>query len=80
MAQAYCVQLEQKLRAAAPQEVIEQGIRQYVGLFGVDEGIMGVFGYFKNRYKTNLDFDMLKQGSYDSWTPAIVIDDITTGI
>lgn len=80
MAQAYCVQMEQKLRVGAPQDVIERGIRQYVGLFGVDEGIMGIFDYFKSKYTTKLDFDMLKQGSYDTWNPSIQIDDITAGV
>lgn len=77
IAQAYCVQLEQKLRIKAPQEVIEQGIRQYVGIFGIDEGINTVFDYFKNRYSTKLDLEKLKQGSPEVWTPSIKIDDIT---
>ncbi|HZF70338.1 hypothetical protein [Sulfuricurvum sp.] len=77
MAQAYCVQLEQKLRNKAPQEIIESGIRQYVGLFGRDEGITTVFEYFKARYQTKIDFETLKQGSLDTWNPLIRIDDIT---
>jgi hypothetical protein len=60
-----------------PQEVIENGIRQYIGLFGIDDGIITVFDYFKNRYETKLDLEMLKQGTADSWTPSIRIDDIT---
>lgn len=77
VAQAYCVQLEQKLRMAASQEVLENGIRQYIGLFGIDDGIISVFDYFKNRYETKLDLEMIKQGTADSWTPSIRIDDIT---
>jgi hypothetical protein len=77
MAQAYCVQLEQKLRIKASQEIIERGIRQYVGLFGVDEGITTVFEYFKARYPTKLDLESLKKGSLDTWNPLIHIDDIT---
>ncbi|MDD2267353.1 hypothetical protein [Sulfuricurvum sp.] len=77
MAQAYCVQLEQKLRNKAPQEIIESGIRQYVGLFGRDEGITTVFEYFKARYQTKIDFETLKEGSLDTWNPLIRIDDIT---
>jgi hypothetical protein len=77
IAQAYCVQLEQKLRIKAPQEVIEQGIRQYVAIFGIDEGINTVFDYFKNRYSTKLDLEKLKQGSAEVWSPSLKIDDIT---
>jgi hypothetical protein len=77
LAQAYCVQLEQKLRTKAPQEVIERGIRQYIALFGTDEGVSTIFEYFKHRYPTKLDPDLLKKGTAESWTPSIRIDDIT---
>lgn len=77
MTQAYCVQLEQKLRTKAPQEVIERGIQQYVTLFGIDDGVSTVYDYFKEHYSTKLDIELLKQGSVESWTPAIRIEDIT---
>lgn len=77
MAQAYCAQLEQKLRDKAPQSVIEHGIQNYVELFGIDEGILTVFDYFKRRYESQLDLEMMKQGSFESWTPSIRIEDIT---
>ena len=79
IAQLYCVQLEHKLRAKAPQEEIERGIRQYVEIFGIDEGITIVYEYFKSRYSTKLDLEMLRQGSFDTWTPSIRISDITVG-
>lgn len=79
MAQAYCSQLEQKLRTKAAQEILESGIKNYVELFGIDEGILTVFDYFKNRYSTQLDLEMLKQGSYETWTPLVRIDDISRG-
>lgn len=78
IAQAYCVQLEDKVHMKVPQTIVERGIRNYVGLFGIDEGIMSVFEYFKNVYTTKLDLDVLKQGSFDTWTPSMRINDITT--
>jgi len=80
MSQVYCVQLEQKLRSNAPQETIEQGIRNFVEIFGVDEGIVTVYDYFKQRYSTRLDLDLLKQGSFETWSPSVRIHDITLGV
>ncbi|MFA5214495.1 WD40 repeat domain-containing protein [Sulfuricurvum sp.] len=76
-AQCYSAQLEQKLREKASQNILEQGIRQYVALFGIDDMIAQVFEYFKRNYKTQIDLDTLKQGSLETWTPAMIIDDIT---
>lgn len=77
MGQVYCVQIEQKLRQKAPQNVIEKGIHRYIEIFGIDEGIMTLYEYLKTRYDTQLDPEMLKQGSYESWTPLMKIEDIT---
>lgn len=76
MAQAYCAQLEQKLKRQEPLALLEHGIRQYVGIFGIDEGIYGIYEYVKKRYGSNLDLDSLKQGSLESWTPSIRLADI----
>lgn len=77
MSQAYCVQLEQKIRYDAAKEMIEQGIRRYVLVFGIDEGIKGILDYFKEMSNSKLDLELLKQGSLESWTPNVRIDDIT---
>lgn len=77
VAQAYCVQLEDKVHMKAPQDVVERGIRRYVALFGIDEGIKGVFDYFKRLYTTRLDLEHLKQGSFETWTPSMRVNDIT---
>lgn len=79
MAQVYCVELEHHLRAHTSQEKIEEGIRKYVELFGVDEGIITVYDYFKTRYSTRLDLDMLKQGSFETWTPSHYLNHIIQG-
>lgn len=77
MAQAYCVQLEQKIQFKAPQEQIEYGIRHYVETFGIDEGIRSVYDYFKLLYEPKNELETLKQGSLETWTPSMRIDDIT---
>ena len=77
-AQCYSVQLEQKLQAHAPSSELENGIRNYVGLFGVDDYIIFFFNLYKRDYETRLDLQMIKQGSLESWTPSMLIDDITS--
>lgn len=76
MAQAYCVQLEQKFQKNVSQGELEKGIRQYVAIFGIDEGILTLFDAFKERYSTSLELEFLKKGSFESWKPSIRIDDI----
>lgn len=76
MAQAYRAQLEQKLKRQEPLSVLEHGIRQYVGIFGIDEGIYSIYEYVVKRYGSTLDLDSLKQGSLESWTPSIRLADI----
>ena len=77
-AQCYSVQLEEKLRAHAPSSDLENGIRNYVGLFGVDDYIIFFFNLYKRDYTTNMDLKMLKHGSMESWTPSMLIRDITS--
>jgi WD domain, G-beta repeat len=78
-AQCYSAQLEQKLREKATQRVIEHGMRQYVEIFGIDDLILDVFEYFKKNYTPHIDLEMLRQGSLSSWTPSMIIYDITAG-
>jgi len=75
--QSYAVQLENKLRAHAPSVELENGIRNYVAMFGVEDYITFFFNLYKRDYKTNLDLTLLKQGSLEAWTPAMLINDIT---
>ncbi len=77
MEQAYCVQLEHKIALHAPLQAIETGIRHYVRIFGIDEGIRSVWHYLKLEYESSLDLETLHQGSLESWTPLMRIDDIT---
>ncbi|MGZ5209027.1 MAG: hypothetical protein ACXWB0_08430, partial [Sulfuricurvum sp.] len=76
-AQCYSVQLEQKLRANAPMSELDNGIRNYVRLFGVDEYMIYFFNLYKHNYMTHLDLQMIKQGSLEGWSPSMIMDDIT---
>ncbi|HEX5623066.1 MAG TPA: hypothetical protein VFX57_01370 [Sulfuricurvum sp.] len=75
--QCYAAQLEQKLGIHAESSELENGIRNYVSMFGTDDIILAFFDAFKGQYSTKTELKMLKQGSLDSWTPAMIVNDIT---
>jgi len=77
-AQCYSVQLEKKLRAHAPSSELENGIRNYVGLFGLDDYMIYFFNLYKHNYETHLDLQMIKHGSVDMWSPSMLVSDITS--
>ncbi|HEX5710942.1 MAG TPA: hypothetical protein VFX68_06305 [Sulfuricurvum sp.] len=77
-AQCYSVQLEQKLYSQASAAELENGIRNYVQMFGADEYIKYFFNLFKHEYTTTMNLKMLKQGSLESWMPSMLLNDITS--
>ncbi|MCX6074194.1 MAG: hypothetical protein NTY39_07745 [Campylobacterales bacterium] len=76
-AQCYAVQLEQKFRANTSQNELENGIKNYVGLFGTDDYIRYFFSLYTKKYTTTMELSELKQGSLESWSPYMIINDIT---
>ncbi len=77
ISQAYCAQLEDKIDQNAPIYLIELGIRQYVGIFGSNEGIKEIVELLKEATPSKIDLSTLKQGSIDTWSPSNKIYDIT---
>jgi hypothetical protein len=80
VSQAYCVQLEEKIRRDAPLDTIERGIRQYVTLFGIDEAILSIVDFLKRVTQSKIDLQALKKGSLETWSPMNRIDDITARV
>lgn len=76
-AQCYAIQLEQKMVLSRPSTELENGLRNYIAMFGLDDTIIDFYETFKQRYQTKTDLKMLKQGSLDTWTPAMIMSDIT---
>lgn len=75
--QCYAIQLEQKMGLHVPSIELENGIRNYLFMFGIDETILDFFNLFKGNYATKTDLKMLKQGSLNTWTPAMILTNIT---
>jgi hypothetical protein len=76
-AQCYSVQLEQKLHSHAALSELENGIRNYVGMFGTDDYIIYFFNLYKREYETTMDLKRLRQGSLELWTPSMLLSDIS---
>ncbi len=78
-AQCYSVQLEKKFNDHVSSFELETGIRNYVGMFGMDDYILYFFNLYKRVYTTTtLDLKSLKQGSFVSWMPSMLLSDITS--
>ena len=77
MAYAYRTQIEKAIRQKQPMQVIEQGFKNYVSNFGVDDHIKALFDIFKQRYKdSKLNLELLHEGSMSSWHPVMITLDI----
>jgi len=78
-AQCYGVQLEQKIRSNAPAIDIEQGIRNYIAMFGNDDYILYFCTLYSKKYETQMEISELKEGSLESWSPLMIVNDISVG-
>ena len=79
-AQCYSVQLEQKFRANAAQDELENGIKNYIRLFGNDDYILYFFSLFSKKYTTKMELSELPEGSLEAWNPSLIVNDITAKI
>ena len=75
--QCYGVQLEQKFRASAPPDELERGIKNYISMFGCDDYILYFFNLYAKKYETKMELSEVKEGSLETWSPLMIIDDIS---
>jgi len=75
--QTYIAQLEKAIDNEEDQVKIEEGIRNYLLAFGLDEHIQNLFEFFKERYpSTKLTLERLPKGSLKMWRPSMIVDAI----
>lgn len=73
----YMVQLEEAVKEKKEQVIIENGIKNYILAFGLQEQILGFYDYFKKGYpESKLNFELLTQGSLHMWRPAMIVNNI----
>ena len=73
----YMVQLEDKARENSPQQTIENGIKNYVLSFGLQDQIENFYLLFKDKYPASkLTLEHLTQGSMTMWRPSMIVTSI----
>jgi len=73
----YVVQLENALQEGYPQTEIENGIKNYILNFGLQEQIESFFAAFKEKYPASkLNLELLTKGSLSMWRPSMIVKSI----
>ncbi len=74
---AYIVQLENALKEKVKCPTIQKAIKRYISLFGLTEQIEFFYYEFHQHCKEfSIDLKSLKRGSFESWTPAMIVNSI----
>ncbi|MBN2815955.1 MAG: hypothetical protein JXQ67_04680 [Campylobacterales bacterium] len=73
----YMAQLEKAINEKQPQAVVENGIKNYMLNFGLQDQIENFFYYFKETYpQSKLSLEHLTQGSINMWRPSMIVHSI----
>jgi len=73
----YIVQLEDAVIDKRAQKDIENGIKNYMLCFGLQDQIENFYGYFKDCYAdSKLSLEHLTQGSLSMWRPSMIVESI----
>ena len=73
----YMTQLEEAIKQKVSKSKLENGIRNYMLSFGLQDQIENFFKQFKSRYpESKLTLDHLTQGSIKMWRPSMIVNSI----
>ncbi|MEA2092049.1 MAG: WD40 repeat domain-containing protein [Campylobacterota bacterium] len=73
----YIAQLEDALEHKKEQSVIENGIKNYILYFGLQEQIESFFNIFKKNYpKSKLNLELQIKGSANMWRTSMIVESI----
>jgi len=73
----YMVQLENAVKKKMDQSVIENGIKNYILSFGVQDQIESFFNIFKKYYPdSKLSLELQTKGSLSMWRPSMIVNSI----
>jgi len=74
---AYMVQLEHAVKAKKDKAEIENGIKNYMLSFGLQDQIENFYLVFKKRYPdSKLSLEFLTKGSMQMWRPTMIVNSI----
>ena len=73
----YMVQLEEAMNQKVSRSELENGIRNYMLSFGLQDQIENLFKQFKSHYpESKLTLDHLTRGSIKMWRPSMIVASI----
>ena len=73
----YMVELEKAIEEKKEQNIIENGIKNYILYFGLQDQIVSLFNIFKDNYpQTKLNLELQTKGSKSMWRPSMIINSI----
>ncbi|MDD2906538.1 MAG: hypothetical protein PHC74_09565 [Sulfurimonas sp.] len=73
----YMVQLEDAIKLKKEKALIENGIKNYVLNFGIQDQIENLFTIFMKHYPdSKLSLDLLAKGSLSMWRPSMIVKSI----
>ncbi|RUM61543.1 MAG: hypothetical protein DSZ03_08240 [Sulfurimonas sp.] len=76
--QCYLKQLENLRKESASLDLMEQGIRNYVNMFGLDDMIEMFYKEWSQKVTPNFDIETFPKGSVSHWSSACVVTHIAT--
>jgi hypothetical protein len=74
--QLYMRQMDAAIAKDLPQDKIENAIKRYISIFGVDDFVVLVFESLKKRNTSALDLESLPAGDIELWKPAMAFASI----
>jgi len=73
----YMVQLEYAIKKKKEQSIIEEGIKNYILNFGLQDQILSFYEIFIKKFpESKLNLELLTKGSLSMWRPSMVVDSI----
>ncbi len=73
----YMVQLENAINSKKDQHLIEEGIKNYILNFGLQDQILSLFEIFISKYpKSKLNLELQTKGSLNMWRPSMIVNSI----
>ncbi|MCD6173874.1 MAG: hypothetical protein J7J96_08860 [Sulfurimonas sp.] len=73
----YMIQLENAVKKKIDKAIIENGIKNYILNFGLQDQILSFYEIFIKRYPdSKLNLELLTQGSLSMWRPSMIVDSI----
>jgi len=74
---AYMIQLEQAVKQKKEQYAIENGIKNYILCFSLQDQIESFYSIFKKYYpETKLTLELQTKGSLQMWRPSMIVNSI----